>query len=157
MNPLPQPTAIARAIIDANQYLVLGTADAAGLPWVSPVYFASAAYTEFFWASSPQTRHSLNLAARPEVSLVIFDSHAPLNTGQAVYVSAVAELVPEAGLERGLDVYSRSASAHGGRAFTLAEMRPPARLRLYRATASEHWILDPDPSRPGDNRIRVTV
>jgi hypothetical protein len=31
------PAAIARAIIDANLYMVLATADQAGRPWVSPV------------------------------------------------------------------------------------------------------------------------
>jgi hypothetical protein len=36
-------------------------------------------------------RHSRNLAARPQVSIVIFDSHARIGMGQAVYVSAVAE------------------------------------------------------------------
>jgi uncharacterized protein YhbP (UPF0306 family) len=156
MPPLPEPTAIARAIIDANLYLVLGTADAGGLPWVSPVYYAAAGYTQFYWASSPQTRHSRTLAARPSLSLVIFDSRAPINTGQAVYMSAVAAMLTPAELDRGLAIYSRSVLAHGGRPITLGDLRAPARLRLYRATASAHWVLDPDPSRPGDNRIRVT-
>ena len=153
----PELSAIARAIIDANLYGVLGTADTSGLPWVSPVYYAAAHYSEFFWVSSPHARHSLNLAARPQLSLVIFNSQAPIGTGQAVYVSAVAEALPEVDMERGLDIYSRSALAHGGRAFTPADVQAQASRRLYRAIASEHWILDPDPSRPGDNRIRVTV
>jgi nitroimidazol reductase NimA-like FMN-containing flavoprotein (pyridoxamine 5'-phosphate oxidase superfamily) len=51
------PTATARAIIDANLYMVLGTADEAGRPWVSPVYFAHSGYNEFFWVSRPETKH----------------------------------------------------------------------------------------------------
>ena len=31
---------VARAIIDGNRYMVLGTADTTGRPWVSPVYYA---------------------------------------------------------------------------------------------------------------------
>jgi nitroimidazol reductase NimA-like FMN-containing flavoprotein (pyridoxamine 5'-phosphate oxidase superfamily) len=31
---------LARDVIDANQYLVLGTADPDGRPWTTPVYFA---------------------------------------------------------------------------------------------------------------------
>jgi hypothetical protein len=31
----------ARELHDANAYLTLGTADAAGRPWVSPVYMAA--------------------------------------------------------------------------------------------------------------------
>ncbi len=82
--------AIARSIIDSNLYVTLGTADAEGRPWVSPVYYASAGYMEFFWASSPKATHSRNIAVRPEISMVIFDSQAAIHTGQAVYMSAVA-------------------------------------------------------------------
>ena len=44
--------AMARAIIDSNRYMALGTADASGLPWVSPVWYAPAEYRESFWVSS---------------------------------------------------------------------------------------------------------
>ena len=40
-------------------------ADEAGLPWASPVWFASVDLREFFWVSSPDARHSRNLAVRP--------------------------------------------------------------------------------------------
>jgi len=43
----------ARDIIEASRYLVLATADAAGRPWSSPVYFAHIGFTEFYWVSSP--------------------------------------------------------------------------------------------------------
>ena len=29
---------VARSVLDENRYVTLGTADAAGLPWVSPVF-----------------------------------------------------------------------------------------------------------------------
>jgi pyridoxamine 5'-phosphate oxidase-like protein len=35
------PAAIARAIIDSDLYMALGTSDAGGRPWVSPVYYAA--------------------------------------------------------------------------------------------------------------------
>ncbi len=38
---------IVRDIIEASRYLVLATADAAGRPWSSPVYFAHVGYAEF--------------------------------------------------------------------------------------------------------------
>ena len=37
-----------RDIIEASRYLVLATADAAGRPWSSPVYFAHIDLAEFF-------------------------------------------------------------------------------------------------------------
>jgi hypothetical protein len=42
-----------RAIVDANSFMTLATADADGLPWASPVWFAPAEYREFFWVSDP--------------------------------------------------------------------------------------------------------
>ena len=88
------PAAVARSIIDANLYMVLGTADEDGRPWVSPVYYAPASYREFLWVSEPEAKHSRNVATRPEISVVIFDSQVPINTGQAVYMSAVASSSP---------------------------------------------------------------
>jgi nitroimidazol reductase NimA-like FMN-containing flavoprotein (pyridoxamine 5'-phosphate oxidase superfamily) len=144
--------AVARAIIDANLYMVLGTADASGSPWVSPVYFASSAFREFYWVSSPDATHSRNLAARPELSVVIFDSQSAIDTGQAVYMSARAEEM--SGEERGpaLEIFSRRSQRHGGRPWSLADVQSPARLRLYRAAASAHYVLD-----EGDNRVPVNL
>ena len=105
--------AIARGIIDANLYMVLGTADETGRPWVSPVYYAAAGYSEFFWVSSPEATHSRNIVARPQVSIVVFDSQVPIGTGQGVYMSAVAEKLEDDDLDRGIDVFSRRSEEHG--------------------------------------------
>jgi general stress protein 26 len=75
----------ARAIIDANLYLILGTADPDGHPWTSPVYFAPAGDREFYWLSATDAQHSRHLAQRPQVSIVIFDSTVALYHGRALY------------------------------------------------------------------------
>jgi Pyridoxamine 5'-phosphate oxidase len=136
------PAAPARAIIDANLYMVLGTADAAGLPWVSPVYYAPAGYREFIWVSSPDARHSQNIQARGEVGIVIFDSSAPIDTGQGVYMSAVArELDGDEATDR-IELFSQRSLGHGGGPFTSSDVRAPSRLRLYLATALDHYVLE---------------
>jgi uncharacterized protein YhbP (UPF0306 family) len=145
------PAANARAIVDANLYMVLGTADDDGRPWVSPVYYAPAAYREFFWVSAPEARHSRNIEARPEVSIVVFDSSVPIGTGRGVYLSAVAEQLVGDERARGIDIFSRRSLAHGADAWTLQDVEPPARLRLFRATAVEQWVLE-----KGDRRVPVT-
>jgi hypothetical protein len=144
---------LARAIIDGNRYMVLGTVDDGGRPWVSPVYYAPSGYSELYWVSSPEARHSMNLAARPELSIVVFDSQAPVGEGQGVYMSAVAELPTGADLELGIGIFSRVSVSHGARPWTLEDVREPASLRLYRAAVSEHWVLDPE--RRPDQRTRV--
>ena len=130
-------------IIDSNLYMVLGTAGDDGEPWVSPVYFAPEDYRLFYWVSAPEATHSRNLVARPQVSIVVFNSQVPIGTGQGVYMSAAAEELTGSDLDRAIDVYSRRAMEHGGRAFTISDLQPPAPYRMYRATASEHWVLDP--------------
>jgi Pyridoxamine 5'-phosphate oxidase len=147
--------ALARTIIDANLYMTLGTADEHGRPWVSPVFYATSDYTEFYWISSPEVTHSRNLARRPQVSIVVFDSQAPASTGEAVYMSALAEEVPAADLARGLEVYP-GAPERGGRTVTIEELRPPTVYRLYRATVSQHSMLCPrDAGRPCDEHSRA--
>jgi uncharacterized protein YhbP (UPF0306 family) len=138
---------IARAIIDSNRYLTLGTADENGVPWVSPVWYAPDEYRQLFWVSSPEARHSRNVATRPQVSIVIFDSQAPVGTGQGVYMSAVAEELTGNDVERGIRIFSRRSEAQGAGAWTADDVRPPARHRLYRATASEHFVLGPQDQR----------
>ena len=80
--------AIARRVIDSNRLMTIGTAGDEGDPWVSPVWYAPMEYRESFWVSSPDARRSRNIAKRPQASVVVFDSTAPVGAGQAVYVSA---------------------------------------------------------------------
>lgn len=144
---------VAPAIIDGNRYMVLGTADEGGRPWVSPVYYALSGYSQLYWVSSPEARHSRNLAAHPDLSIVVFDSQAPVGEGQGVYMSAVAEQLTGADLERGIEIFSRVSVSHGAQGWTVEDVRPPAALRLYRARVSAHWVLDPE--RRPDQRTRV--
>jgi nitroimidazol reductase NimA-like FMN-containing flavoprotein (pyridoxamine 5'-phosphate oxidase superfamily) len=147
--------AVARAILDTIHYMTLGTADADGRPWVSPVFFAADRYRELYWTSSPEAAHSRNLAVRPELSIVVFDSQVPPYTGQAVYMSATAAEVAETDLEHALRVYPGEAGLRAGaRALTPGELRPPSPYRLYRAVVTRHWVLDPDASP--DQRTPVT-
>jgi hypothetical protein len=139
--------AIARAIIDTNRYMTLATADGEGQPWASPVFYAAANYTEFYWISAPEATHSRNLAQRPQLSIVIFDSGVPAGTGQAVYMSATAEQVAAHDLGPGLAIYPGPADP-GSDALTPEQVQAPAPYRLYRATVSGHSVLCPRATGP---------
>jgi uncharacterized protein YhbP (UPF0306 family) len=152
---------VARSVIDANRYMALGTADEAGHPWVSPVWFASEDYRNFHWLSSPDAKHSRNLAARPEVAIAIFDSSVPVGGAQAVYMKGLAMELTGAELEQGLEVYDRVSREDVGRAFGLDDVQGSALFRLFRATVSEHWVLipgrDPDRGSGVDRSERVPL
>jgi pyridoxine/pyridoxamine 5'-phosphate oxidase len=143
----PDLDAVAREILDTCMYMTLGTADAHGRPWVSPVFFAADRYQDFYWISSPEATHSRNLAMRPEVSIVVFDSQAPVGTGQAVYMAATADEVAAGELQRALEVYPGERGLRAGAwAVTADQVLAPGPFRLYRATVAQHWVLDPDVS-----------
>jgi uncharacterized protein YhbP (UPF0306 family) len=144
--------ALGRQIVGNALYLVLGTADADGRPWASPVYFAHEGYRDFIWVSKPEARHSQNISVRPEVSIVVFDSTVPIGTGGGVYMEATAAEADEAERDEALATFSRRSVAHGGSEFTAADALPPARLRLYKATAAEQFVLD-----DRDNRVALTL
>ena len=157
----PELADLARSVIDANRYMALGTADESGHPWVSPVWFASEDYRSFHWVSSPDAKHSRNLAAHPEVAIAIFDSSVPVGGAQAVYMKGMAGEVTGAELEQGLEVFDRVSRQDIGRAFGLDDVQGTALFRLYRATASEHWVLirgrDPERGSGVDRSERVSL
>jgi nitroimidazol reductase NimA-like FMN-containing flavoprotein (pyridoxamine 5'-phosphate oxidase superfamily) len=141
-----------RSIVAANTYMTLATADEQGNPWASPVWYATADWREFVWVSAPEARHSQNLARRPVLAIVIFDSRQPPGTGEAVYLRARAEPVPEPEFERCLRIFATESEKQGLADWKRADVEPPARLRLYRAIATEHFILS-----AGDERISVDL
>jgi pyridoxine/pyridoxamine 5'-phosphate oxidase len=138
------PEDTARRIIAANNYLTLATADRDGHPWASPVYFTPDG-TDFYWVSRPGSRHSTNIAERPEVAIVIFNSQVPLNAGEAVYLTAHAEQVGVPELPQYLQIFRSRRSE-------LAAFEP-GELRLYRARATEASVLIND----GGPDIRVPI
>jgi hypothetical protein len=146
------PAAMGRRIVDALMYMTLATADDDGRPWASPVWYAPATYSELLWVSKPDARHSRNLAVRPEVGIVFFDSTVAIGRAEAVYMEALAEELAGPELERGIAAFSGRSKAVGGPEWSLSDVTPPAPLRLYRATASAQFVLG-----PGDRRVAVRL
>jgi uncharacterized protein YhbP (UPF0306 family) len=129
----------ARRIIDANHYLTLATADRDGRPWASPVYYTPDGGLDFYWVSRPDSRHSRNLTERPEVAIVIYDSHQPVFVSEAVYLTAQAQQVESSELARCTEIYR--SRLPGLTSFEPQRLQEPAALRLYRAHALEASVL----------------
>jgi nitroimidazol reductase NimA-like FMN-containing flavoprotein (pyridoxamine 5'-phosphate oxidase superfamily) len=152
----------ARAIIAANLYVTLGTADPDGRPWTSPVYFAPAGDRAFYWMSTTDARHSRHLAERPQLSLVIFDSTVAPYHGRAVYAVGEARELSGDDLDAALRAYPRP-DGKDATPVTREELTAPSPYRLYQATASNMWVLCPrEPRQPcplhglaKDHRARV--
>lgn len=151
-----------RDVLDANRYLALGTTEDDGSPRVSPVFFTHVGHRTFYWVSSRESTHSRNVAARPAISFVVFDSSVePGPDTAAVYVTARAEEVPDAELPAECERAFRNASDRGGRPFAPEELRGDELLRLYRARADSHAVhirgSHPELGSGIDRRVEVDL
>jgi hypothetical protein len=129
MSGHPDLDEMARRVIDANHYMVLGTLGPDGEPRLSPVYYTPFRYSDLYWASSPEAQHSRNLARHPAVEIVIFDSSVPVGRGEAVYLTATAGPVADEELEAVTPHAFRTTA--GARRFEPGELRGDSPLRLY--------------------------
>ena len=144
----PELAAVPRQAIDANRYLAPGTVDQHGVAWVSAVWNAHAGYREFLWVSDPQAGHSRSIEARPQVSIVIFDSSVPRDAAPALYLSGAAGAVTGPGLENSVEIYSRRSQEQGLPERAPADVQAPARPRLYWAVAAEQFVLPAGATAP---------
>ena len=104
----------ALALLDTNRYLTVSTLDADGAPWTTPVYFAPAGDRDFYWVSATDARHSQNIAERPQVSIVVFDSTVPAYQGRAVYAVGQAVELSGRDIDRALEIYPGTGDRGGG-------------------------------------------
>jgi nitroimidazol reductase NimA-like FMN-containing flavoprotein (pyridoxamine 5'-phosphate oxidase superfamily) len=152
---------LASRVIDETKYMALGTADETGHPWVSPVWFACEDYRRFHWVSSHDTRHSRNIAARPEVAIAIYDPSVAIGAAAAVYISGNAQELTGGELEHGIEIFDRLSRTNDGPGWQLSDVQARSPHRLYCATALEHFVLirgrDPKRGTGVDRREPVTI
>jgi len=128
----------ARGIIAANHYASIATASKDGQPWNSPVLIAYDQNYNFYWTSWHGTQHSRFIAENPRVFIVVYDSSAPLGSGECVYIQAqAAELTDprEIGLAAALRYERKRQPARDTQEFLGTSLR-----RMYKAVPEKTWI-----------------
>lgn len=130
-----------------HRYLVLGTVGDDSRPWVTPLFYAPDGEQRVVWVSAPESRHSRNIAARPEVAITVFDSHAPIGGAEALYLEATAGPMDDAAHGAGLAVLNSRLPE--GQGLSTADLEPAGPLRLYQATVTRFFVL----IRGGDARF----
>lgn len=126
-------------LLAQHDYLVLGTADAEGRPWVTPVFYAARDDHCIFWVSAPDSRHSRNIAHRSTIAITIFDSHAPIGAAEALYLEASATPVHDHDRHTAVDILNSRLPV--GRQLATCDLVPPGPLRVYRADVTQHFVL----------------
>jgi len=134
-------------LLAQHRYVVLGTADEGGRPWVTPVFYAADGEYRILWVSAPDSRHSRNIGARPEVAITVFDSHAPIGGAEALYLEATA--VPVASDARAAALAVLNTRLPDRQQLGPEDLEPAGPLRVYQAVITRHFVL----IRGGDSRF----
>jgi len=134
-------------LLAQHRYVVLGTADGEGRPWATPVFYAPDGEHRIVWVSAPGSRHSRNIAARPEVAITVFDTNAPIGGAEALYLEATAG--PLAGDAHTAAVALLNSRLRTGHQLGPDDLEPVGPLRAYQATIASHFVL----VRGGDTRF----
>jgi hypothetical protein len=99
---------------------------------VSLVWYAPAECREFFWMSDPEARHSRNIAARPQVAIVIFDSHEADRRVEGRLPLGDGGRGDRRRRRAGIELFNRKSVDRGLREWTAEDVRAPAKHRLSR-------------------------
>jgi nitroimidazol reductase NimA-like FMN-containing flavoprotein (pyridoxamine 5'-phosphate oxidase superfamily) len=84
-----------RALLERENTLVLATTANDGTPAATPLFYYSDGERNLYWLSSPDSRHSRNLSARPRVAVAIFAQVVDWTEIRGVQMEGVAEAVTE--------------------------------------------------------------
>jgi hypothetical protein len=128
-----------------------------GRPWNTPVYVAFDENLTFYWRSQVDAVHSRNIATRPDVLLVIFDSTRPDDTGQAVYVRGRARELRDA---VSITAALQCLAARRNESPPIAgDFMAPHPRRVYAAVADEVWtnVVKEQDGHYFDERVTVDV
>ena len=144
-------------VLAANRYLVLGTAGKDGQPWVTPVFFAPLDPNRLCWVSSPDSRHSRNIAHRAAVAITVFDSTVEVGQAEAAYFDAdAAQATPE---EMDTALQSLNSRLPRDKRLSGDDLQPRGPLVLYRADLRYSYVLvragDPDLGNAVDRTVEV--
>jgi nitroimidazol reductase NimA-like FMN-containing flavoprotein (pyridoxamine 5'-phosphate oxidase superfamily) len=142
-------------ILEANRYLVLGTADEHGQPWVSPVFFAQLDAYRVCWVSSPDSRHSRNIARRPAVAITVFDSTVEVGRAEAAYADADAEPAAPEETDAALRILNARLPQH--KRLTGRDLRPRGPMVVYRADLRHMYLLVRGGKPEFANEVDMTV
>ena len=147
----------AKKIISEILYITLATSSKGGGPWNTPVYSSYDENYNFFWVSSPESRHSKNIKENNRIAIVIYNSTDPEGTGRGVYIQATAhEVIDEKEIEKALGLlYGRKNKAPK----PITDFLGDSPRRVYQAVPQKFWMNETQKvnGHPVDVRTEVDI
>lgn len=126
---------VAKAIIEHNTYMTIATADKAGKPWISPVFFSYDSGFNLYWVSYKETLHSKNIANRPEVAISIIGPAYPGGETDGVYFDATArELTDSEDIFKAIIFRNKRKQTEKFKIKSITDVTGDAAWRIYKAT-----------------------
>lgn len=111
--------------------MTIATADDAGRPWVSPVFYSVDDDRALYWVSDKDALHSANIRYRPDVAIVIYADEGNVD---AVYIHARAtELDAEAEVLFGINVMASRDQGDKWKIDDVTEVTGDGPWRIYKA------------------------
>lgn len=142
-------------VLTANRYVVLGTADENGRPWVTPVFFAPLEPNRVCWVSSPDSRHSRNIAHRPAVAITVFDSTVEVGRAEAAYFDTDAARAAADEIDTALQ--SLNLRLSHDKQLGRDDLQPRGPLVVYRADLRRSYVLVRGGNSEFGNAVDMTV
>lgn len=84
-----------RAFLEAQSTLALATTNADGQPETAPLFYISDEALNLYWLSSPGSRHSINLTARPRVAAAVYPAVWAWQDIRGLQIEGQARLVAD--------------------------------------------------------------
>lgn len=140
--------ALARKIIEENQYLTIGSTNSDSTAWVSPVAYAYDSDWNFYFASIDTTKHCKNFLTTKNISAAIFDSHQNWGEGIGLQIEGVVGKVGLLEIPAVVKTYfSRKfpyGNISGAFARSFKELLKKEVYNFYKITPTKFWMGDPD-------------
>lgn len=129
----------AKEVLRDIHHVPIATVNEDGSPHASPVLFAFGGELHGFWASSPESLHSRNIARDPRVFLTIFDSKGGHG---GLFLSGIAEeLSSQQKIAQGYQYIERlRQEAYGEGMAELSSYTDPGPQRIYEFTPERAWV-----------------
>ena len=142
-------------ILAANRYLVLGTADQAGQPWVTPVFFAPLGRDHVCWVSSQDSRHSRNIAHRAAIAITVFDSTVAVGRAEAAYFDAdAARATPD---KTGTALRALNSRLPRDQRLSVEDLQPNGPMAVYQANLRHRYVLVRGGNPEHGNALDITL
>jgi nitroimidazol reductase NimA-like FMN-containing flavoprotein (pyridoxamine 5'-phosphate oxidase superfamily) len=84
-----------RALLERENTLVLASTADDGTPAATPLFYYADGETDLYWLSSPDSRHSRNMSARPRVAVAVFAQVTDWREIRGAQLEGVAQAVTD--------------------------------------------------------------